>query len=178
MCDVTSNILTYQVAIPNHNQSHAFVLKLKKKDHIMSDTYIGISENRMKHILGVARKSYQLAKEKYHLDEEYARKAFVFGFNHDIGYEFSKSNIEHPQVGYDLLLNAFGHPCEEIRQHGNDKSKLSLYLMILDEADLSVDSKGNFVTVKERLDDILSRYSITAPEYTKPLKLAKKLNLI
>ena len=32
--------------------------------------YIGITENRVKHMLSVARKCYQLAKEKYNMSDE------------------------------------------------------------------------------------------------------------
>lgn len=140
--------------------------------------YIGISENRIKHIIGVARKSYQIAKEKYQLSEEDARKAFVIGFNHDIGYEFSQFNMEHPEIGYELIEKTFNYKCNEIKNHGNEFSEQDIFLKILNEADLSVDSKGNFVTVEERLEDIKNRYSETAPEYLKPLALAKKLDLI
>ena len=49
--------------------------------------YVGISNDRMKHILGVARQCYKLAKEKYKLSEDDSRKAFMLGYLHDVGYE-------------------------------------------------------------------------------------------
>lgn len=141
------------------------------------DKYIGITENRMKHMLGVARKSYEIAKEKYHLSEFDARKAFVIGFNHDIGYEFSKSPSNHPFIGYEMIENAFNSECLPIKNHGSNIEQ-NVFSKILNEADLQVDSKGNFVTVEERLEDIKSRYSEIAPEYTNPLTLAKELDLV
>ena len=46
-----------------------------------------ITEDRIKHCLSVARKCHVLAKNRYH-DEDVARKAFVVGLLHDIGYNF------------------------------------------------------------------------------------------
>ena len=140
--------------------------------------YVGITDNRMKHILEVARKCYWLAKYKYDLTEEEARKAFVIGFNHDIGYEFSNNNKEHPDVGYKMLKDSFSIECIEIREHGKVKAEQGLFQKIINEADLTVDGAGIDVTVQERLHDIENRYSEESPEYMTALELAKKLKLI
>ena len=139
---------------------------------------VGISNDRMLHILSVARQSYQIAKNKYHLNEEDCKKAFVIGFLHDIGYEFSEYNLEHPEKGRELILETLGVDLPEIQEHGNPDTEQTLFLSILNEADLTVDSKGNIVSVEERLNDIKSRYSEDALEYLKPLHLAQKLDLI
>lgn len=139
---------------------------------------VGISNDRMMHILSVARQSYQIAKNKYELEEEDCRKAFVIGFLHDIGYEFSENNLEHPEVGRALIKETLGVELSEIEKHGDPDAEQTLFLSILNEADMTVDSKGNVVSVEERLQDIVSRYSEDAIEYLRPLALAKKLNLI
>ena len=66
----------------------------------------------------------------------------------------------------------------EIQEHGNPDAEQTLFLSILNEADMTVDSKGNVVSVEDRLIDIKNRYSEDAIEYLKPLQLAKKLNLL
>ena len=139
---------------------------------------VGISKDRMQHILSVARQSYQIAKNKYHLSEEECRKAFMIGFLHDVGYEFSENNLEHPEKGMDLVKETLGVELQEIALHGDPDAEQTLFLSILNEADMTVDSKGNIVSVEERLLDIKSRYAEDAIEYLKPLKLAETLNLI
>ena len=66
------------------------------------DKYIGISEDRLHHIIGVARKAYQLAKSM-DCDEDFARKMFMVGWVHDVGYEFSKEQAEHPGISSEML---------------------------------------------------------------------------
>jgi len=139
---------------------------------------VGISENRMKHILAVARQSFHIAKTKYNLSEDDCRKAFVIGYLHDIGYEFSENNLEHPEKGFSLIKDTLGVEIPEILKHGDPCAEQNLFLSILNEADLTVDSKGNIVTVEERLHDIKDRYSEDAPEYLNPLSVARKLDLV
>ena len=139
---------------------------------------VGISNDRMHHILSVARQCYQIAKNKYHLEEADCRKAFMIGFLHDVGYEFSEYNFEHPEKGRELILETLGVDLPEVQQHGDPDAEQTIFLSILNEADLTVDSKGNVVSVEERLQDIVSRYSEDALEYIKPLTLAKKLHLV
>ena len=67
------------------------------------EDYIGISEDRLHHILGVARKAYKIAKEEG-FDEDFARKMFMIGWLHDIGYEFSKEPDNHAEESVNLLL--------------------------------------------------------------------------
>lgn len=139
---------------------------------------VGISKDRMQHTLMVARRSYDLAKNKYHLNETECRKAFVIGFLHDIGYEFSENNLEHPEKGYELIKDTLGIELPEIRLHGDPYAEQTTFLSILNEADMTVDGKGNIVTVEERLNDIKSRYSPEAMEYLKTVEMAKNIHLI
>lgn len=64
--------------------------------------YVGVTEDRLHHILGVARKAYKIAKELGY-DEDFCRKMFMIGWIHDIGYEFSKNQTDHPSVSFDLV---------------------------------------------------------------------------
>ena len=50
--------------------------------------------------------------------------------------------------------------------------------LILNEADMTVDSKGNSVTVEARLADISARFGVQSDEFKKAQELCKRLKLI
>lgn len=50
-----------------------------------------IDNNRLQHIIGVARKCYSIAKSHGH-NEDFCKKMFMLGWCHDIGYEFDRPN--------------------------------------------------------------------------------------
>jgi len=144
-----------------------------------------IDENRMKHMLGVARKCYQLALEDGK-NEEVARTYFVMGLLHDIGYEFCDNSEDHAEVGYEILHNLgtknagifrWGLVQRAIREHGNPKSKLYASdndkVRILNEADMLVNYDGKEVTIDERLFDIKERYGEKSDEYKKAKQMSK-----
>ena len=143
--------------------------------------FIGISEDKLKHSLGVARKCYKIAK-RLGYDERYCRKMFVIGFNHDIGYEFCVEKQDHAKVGYQMLLDICHTSTEELEAiecHGkpiNDNTYIDEF-RILNLADLTIDSKGNEVKVEERLIDIKDRYGEESKEYKNVKELAEILKI-
>ena len=112
------------------------------------------------------------------LREEDCQKAFMIGYLHDIGYEFSLNAKQHPETGYYLIKQTLGIEISEIRDHGNPECEQNLFLAILNEADLTVNSEGIVVSVEERLEDIGKRYSLTSEQYINAQQLAQKLKLI
>ncbi|SFH70980.1 HD domain-containing protein [Pseudobutyrivibrio sp. OR37] len=111
--------------------------------------YIGISEDRLHHMLGVARKAYKIALERGH-NKTFATKMFVIGWNHDIGYEFSKYQEEHSMVSAAILSNAFydegqdlgkngGSTINAIYSHGLYTEEKTEEWIILNQADMQVD---------------------------------------
>lgn len=150
----------------------------------MSDFIPGLTENKLKHSLGVARKCYSLAKKKG-LPESTAQKFWLMGFLHDVGYEFSNSKEEHPQVGA-YLLESFikddvfiSVSVEAIRQHGAlDSNKNDLTLKILNLADMTINSKGDACTVTERLDDIAYRFGKDSEVYKVAETVVSDFNLL
>ena len=136
--------------------------------------------DKAKHCLNVARKCYEIAKEKYGQDEDFARKMWLIGYCHDIGYEFTdKENPhDHALIANQMIVSAFNVSCSAILNHGKRIPQNSLELKILNEADLLVDRKGNISSVESRLSDIAMRYSFESPEYTNAHWLAKELELI
>ena len=146
--------------------------------------YIGISEDRLHHILGVARKSYSIAKEM-NFDESFCRRMFMLGWMHDIGYEFSKTQSEHPDISSELLL-ALGDALSDklwadavsaIKSHGRYTENETIEWKILNMADMQVDSKGKEVTVSQRLDDIKDRYGEYSDQYLTACDICYRIGL-
>ena len=112
-----------------------------------------INENRLNHILAVARKAYKIAKD-FGYDEQYAREMFALGWNHDIGYEFDP--INHENVGADILPNY--KYAEFIRSHGLTPAQLTKEWIIINLADMTTNPTGEETTIEARLAEIESRY--------------------
>ena len=136
-------------------------------------SYIGISDDRLRHILGVARKAYKIAKEMGKT-EDFSRKMFMLGWCHDVGYEFSETQEQHAAESAKMLLlledscvvsdlqkNAY----KAIKNHGLYTSEMTDEYKILCMADMQVDSKGNEVDVATRLESIKERYGEYSDQY-------------
>lgn len=145
----------------------------------MNDT-IGITQNRLDHTIAVARKCYDLAKTEYGMSEEDARKVFLMGFLHDVGYEFSTTCPEHPMVVAEII-NSF-NPIEwdqmvfAIMTHGKpDRFLGTTYQAILNEADLTTSSKGEAVSMEERCSGVKSNYGEESCQYHNAQQMAALL---
>lgn len=112
-----------------------------------------ITEDRLHHTIGVARKAYKVAKA-LGKDEEFARKMFALGWNHDIGYEFDP--INHENVGADILPNY--KYAEFIRSHGLAPTQLTKEWIIINLADMTTSPTGEEISIEARLAEIESRY--------------------
>lgn len=137
-----------------------------------------ITENRLNHIIGVARRCYNLAKE-LNKGEDYCRRMYVMGFLHDVGYEFS-DNQGHASCGADILEQMKFPFSDEIRKHGMPLSfeEQSEELRILNQADIETSATGERIFAQERLQDVEKRYGRDSVQYTNMEKLCKELNLI
>lgn len=153
--------------------------------------YIGISEDRLHHILSVAKECYEIAKSEG-FNENFCRKMFMIGWNHDIGYEFSKTQIEHPKISSELIHQLLCFKTiydttippktnHAIYYHGQLPDESLLFndeWRILNIADLTIDSKGNKVGIRKRLEDIKNRYGKHSNQYIMASELAVKIGLI
>ena len=141
----------------------------------------GISVRKMSHMLSVARRCYDIAKDVYHLSEEESRKYFLMGLIHDFGYEFSEETKDHPSIAAEVLKSMTIDDIVSIGDAIKDHGKLykadhcTKYDLILNQADLEVDSIGNIVTVQERLADIGTWYGENSRQYNNALKTAEFL---
>lgn len=122
-------------------------------------------------MLGVARECYKLAQDMGY-NEDFCRRMFMIGWNHDVGYEFSEKQEEHPIISEEMLnmLGASKIPkwqrvCHAIRKHGQYSDLKTTEWKILNIADITIDSKGNKVDVVKRLKDIKDRYGEFSNQY-------------
>lgn len=134
-----------------------------------------ISEDRIKHMHGVAEYMYKNAS-KYNLNPE---EMYILGLLHDIGYLDGKPDHE---VNGARLLEKEGYkhssivswhgttPLDYMRLRDCSIEDIPKELILLWEADLSVNSLGYEVSFNERLKDIGLRYGFDSIQY----RLAKE----
>lgn len=111
----------------------------------------------------------------YGVDPQFAE---MTGFLHDIGC--MECYKDHEKIGASLLRNigaseyiafAVEHHGENLRKLENEWGKgkepfnVNKMLVLLVEADCSVDAKGNIVGFDKRLKDIGNRYGFDSPAY-------------
>ena len=133
-----------------------------------------MDQDRLKHLVSVARKMVEIGKE-YNLNETELQDLFLLGFNHDVGYEYGE-NLDHGHIGGEILKRNNYKYWKEIYYHGDINSKYtSLFLEILNKADMQIDKYGNDVGFDRRLDDIKNRYGKESKVYIDAVKLVEKL---
>lgn len=133
-----------------------------------------MDEDRLRHSIAVARKMVEIAKSK-NLSDEDIKNCFIIGYNHDVGYEFTKNGNNHNTIGGEILRNNFKY-WREIYYHGEINVEYkSLYLDILNQADMQIDKYGNDVGYDKRLEDIKSRYGEDSEVYNKCCKIVDKI---
>lgn len=134
-----------------------------------------MDHNRLIHSLSVARKMVEIAIS-YNLTKEEIINCFIIGFNHDIGYEFTNNGINHNIIGGEILRKSGFKFWKEVYYHGIITDEYSsIYLDILNQADMQVDKYGNFVGYEERLKDIENRYGSDSEVYNSCFNLINKL---
>ena len=134
-----------------------------------------MDNDRLKHSLAVARKMVEIAKLNGLLENEIAN-CFVIGYSHDIGYEFAKDGINHNKIGGEILKQTGFKYWKEVYYHGIvDSEYESVYLNILNQADMQIDKYGNDVGYDKRLEDIKNRYGEKSEIYINCSKLVSKI---
>ena len=127
--------------------------------------------DRLKHSFAVANKMVEIGK-KYNLNESDLQDLFILGYNHDIGYNLCSNKIEHNIVGGEKLKDNKYKYWKEIYYHGNpDCEYQSLFLKILNMADMQIDKSGNDVGYEKRLEDIKNRYGINSIQFINAVKI-------
>lgn len=133
-----------------------------------------MDNNRLKHSYGVACKMIELGKERK-LSEENLQELFILGYVHDIGYQFC-NNEKHNIIGGNLLKDNGYNYWKEVYYHGVPNCEYkSLYLNILNTADMMIDKFGNDVGFDKRLEDIKNRYGQDSIQYNNCVKIVNEL---
>ncbi len=133
-----------------------------------------MEEYKLKHSLAVAKKMIEIGKE-CNLDDKELQDLFVLGFNHDIGYEYG-NNFSHEHIGGEILKRNNYKYWKEVYYHGDINTQYSsLFLQILNKADMQIDKYGNDVGYTKRLEDIKDRYGENSITYKNAEILISKL---
>lgn len=138
--------------------------------------HMQISDDRIRHMLAVAKKMEQVVSENPNRFDASPEDAFVLGLLHDIGYEFVDEQKNHAKTG-GLILKSQGYKYwREVYYHGipypDYASKL---LTLLNQVDLTTGPTGEYITVKERLKDIRNRYGKDSWQLQDAMRLADSL---
>ena len=129
-----------------------------------------ILDSRIKHMHGVAEYMYNNA-EKYNLNKD---EMYILGLLHDIGYINGKDNHEWyggkilNQSGYINAKYVYWHgttPEDYKRANSCMNENIPKPLILLWEADLSVDQTGENVGFDKRLEDIGNRHGYDSKAY-------------
>ena len=133
-----------------------------------------MDNDRLKHSYEVANKMTELGKKK-NLSEEDIHALFLLGYLHDIGYQFG-TNENHNIIGGNILKENNYKYWKEVYYHGIPNSDYkSLYLDILNTADMMIDKYGNDVGFSKRLEDIKNRYGENSIQYIDSYKIVEEL---
>lgn len=116
-----------------------------------------MTDDRMRHIRGVAEQAYRIAIGA-NLGEEVADRMYVMGFVHDIGYALDEDTARHGEIGGEVLSKCGFDFAPAVSLHGQPSVELDVNLAVLDVADMTVNGYGDLVTMSERLADIASRH--------------------
>lgn len=137
-----------------------------------------ITDNKLKHSLQVAVVCREFAKS-LGLDDDKVDACFVMGFLHDIGYQDCSTTEEHPKLGK-CMIDSFLKYSEDctsaIGNHGRIFDDLSVFDLVLNYADLSVNSEGTKVNHLDRLSDIKQRYGADSRQYLNAQKMLECIN--
>ena len=135
-----------------------------------------MDKDRLMHSYNVGLKMIEIGKE-YNLSDSDLDSLFVLGLVHDIGYQFSKDTSKHGEVGANILKEQNYKYYKEVYYHGIiEEEYSSLFLDILNMADMQIDKYGNDVGYEKRLEDIKNRYGENSITYINARKSISKVS--
>lgn len=122
----------------------------------------------------VANRAYTLAKIMFSKTEYIARKMYIYGLLHDVGYVFDPNSHAHAGA---RVLEEMGMDAEPIHDHGDpDVEAISDELLILNIADMTTSPTGETVRMSDRLKDIGERYGYDSKQYVDAYKVAELIH--
>ena len=124
-----------------------------------------MDEDRLKHSYAVAKKMIEIGKSKNLSDEE-LQDLYLLGFNHDMAYHFTEFGKDHNIIGGEILKRNGYKYWREVYYHGRITDEYSsLYLKILNQADMQINKYGEDVGYTGRLKDIENRFGKDSSVY-------------
>ena len=136
---------------------------------------MAMSMDRLAHMSAVAFRAAAIGRDVYGLSVIECNELFVLGLLHDVGYRYG-DGPGHAQLGGELLKdNGYKYWCEVMYHGVPDSSFNSVFLRILNQADMEVGPSGDVVSMDERLVDIGERYGFGSVEYLNAEKVINKI---
>lgn len=135
-----------------------------------------ITENKLIHSMGVARRCRELAVEK-NMPEDYCDAMFVMGLLHDVGYE-DTTGRGHSKRSAEMIgsfLKYSEEAADAVKMHGRKFNCMTDADIIINTADMTVSYDGTPVTIEERVSDIKRRYGESSEQYKNAVKIADAL---
>ena len=133
---------------------------------------IGISNNRLNHVIAVARKMRRIVQENQSKYNITPKEAFILGYLHDIGYEFTGDQTQHSIVGGKILRDQNYRYWREVYYHSRVQYEYtSPELILLNYCDITTGPNGEDFTIQERTDEVGRRYGIRSPQFGEMAKL-------
>lgn len=159
-----------------HSKNPCKVISLRIDATELCNLLLGKSQtnflplNKQMHVFAVAEYMYRNAS-KYELNSD---EMYTLGLLHDVGYLYG--SFGHGINGANLL-EADGYIfSSEIRYHGKYQQEYSSpALSLLNEADMQINSYGEFVGYDARLKEIGERYGFDSKNYEYSSKLINQL---
>ncbi|WP_346428306.1 HD domain-containing protein [Bifidobacterium sp. SO1] len=130
----------------------------------------GLTESRALHMRGVALYMFKHAR---HLGLD-PYEAALCGWLHDFGY-LTGDNRTHAKIGGELLESQGYRHATTVARHGTPQGLTDSLGVLLNIADMSVDSTGHEVGFDRRLRDIADRYGENSPQYRECSTMIGKL---
>ena len=137
-----------------------------------------ISENKIKHCLGVARACRGLAIS-HNLPSDMVDAMFVMGLLHDIGYE-QEPDSNHGNKSFEMIENFIKYQKEAneaIMCHGlvSTDMQWSIFDEILNQADMIIGHDGSHTTIADRLKGIRDHWGEDSIHYQHALNVVEKI---
>ena len=132
--------------------------------------------SRMLHCHNVGLRMYFYAKKHMGWPEEKCHDMYILGMMHDLGYELNADPFEHDEAMARALGRTGYKYIKEIYYHSRMQTKYdSPEMRLLYFGDMTVDGKGNWVTLEDRLKDLEERHGKNSEVYKESKEIADAL---
>ena len=148
-------------------------LKIVASVDIEADVPSSFPLSRMLHCHNVGLRMASYAKKHLGWDDVKCNDMYILGMMHDLGYELNPDPFEHDEA----MSEALGHTgykyVKEIAYHSCMQTEFdSPEMRLLYFGDMTVDGRGKWCTLEERLKDLEKRHGKDSKVYKESLDIA------